>query len=129
MGTHIEEDIKLQYKNERDILYKELDFRDFRDILGHLLDPVKREAPDVFRRGYQEVILPQLQQVAHHIEAIEKHLESDAIAKGKAFVRPEERPAVGKEMLNEVLEPLKLLSERLDRVEQKLTKTVPVKAA
>jgi len=78
-------------------------------------DWVKREPEwDIFR-SYLELI-------SSRLEAVETHLEQGAAA-GKAFVRAKERPMVGAEALHEVMKPISLLSERLDRLESQLSQS------
>lgn len=74
-------------------------------------DWVKREPPYELIQGY-------LEQIARHIEAIEVHLEQNVQAGGKAFVRPQERPAVGNEAL--ATDAVRGLEQRLERLERSL---------
>jgi hypothetical protein len=75
---------------------------------------VKRENPDALIRGYLDVIVSE---VAQHVEAIEAHLE-EGVAAGKPFIRPGERPAVGGEALSQTMETVRLLQQRVERLEQ-----------
>ena len=75
-------------------------------------DWVKREPEwDIFR-SYLELI-------SSRVGAVETYLEK-GIASGTAFVRAQERPMLGAEGLQEVMEPIRLLSERMDRLERQL---------
>ena len=80
---------------------------------------IKREAPDDIIWGRLEVIL---KDIAQHVDVIEEHLEKGAPA-GKSFVRFQERPSVGGGELEQVMEPIRLLGQRLDRIEQGLAKS------
>ncbi len=73
-------------------------------------DWVKREPP-------YELIQSYLEQIAQHVEAIEVHLEGTQ-AGGKAFVRPQERPAVGNEALG--ADAVRGLEQRIEKIERSL---------
>jgi hypothetical protein len=81
----------------------------------HLRDWVKREPPDELIASRFQFILTE---VAQHVDAIETFLESGAgAAGGKAFIRPQERPAVGDGAL---AQELKTLQQRVQSLEQSL---------
>jgi predicted mannosyl-3-phosphoglycerate phosphatase (HAD superfamily) len=78
-------------------------------------DWVKRENPEELILGYIEV---SLQHVLERINAIETHIANPS---GRAFVRSSDRPQVGAEVLQQIAEPLRLLNQRLDKIEGQLS--------
>jgi hypothetical protein len=74
--------------------------------------PVKYDIPDQIWRTYLEL----LPAVAQRIEAIEQHLEK-GVAEGRSFVRPQERPDVGGGAVNDLLEHVRHLTQRLDKID------------
>lgn len=83
----------------------------FPDPIG----PVKYDAIDWIVRSYLET-LPAINQ---RIEKIEEHLEQ-GLPEGKPFIRPQERPSVGDESLQQLADSIVRLNERLDSIEKKL---------
>jgi hypothetical protein len=75
-------------------------------------DWAKREPEWDNFRSYLEII-------SKRLDAVETHLEHGA-ASGRAFVRAQERPTIGAETLQSILEPIHSLTARLDRIEQQL---------
>ena len=71
--------------------------------------PVKLEPPDSILRSTLEL--------AAHVEAIEHYLEK-GLATGQSFVRQDQRPSVGAEVLNQALEPIRLLDQRVTALER-----------
>jgi hypothetical protein len=78
-------------------------------------DWVKRENPEELILGYIEA---SLQHVLERISAVETHLANPS---GRAFVRSGDRPQMGAEVLQQIAEPLRLLSQRLDKIEGQLS--------
>jgi len=58
-----------------------------------------------------------LVELASHIEAIEGFLEAGDLTAGRAFVRPQERPAVGNEALSQGLQAIE---QRIQKIESSL---------
>jgi hypothetical protein len=74
--------------------------------------PVKYDIPDQLWRTYLELIPA----VAQRIDTIEQHLEK-GIGAGKSFIRTQERPDVGGGAVNDLSEQVRLLNQRLDKIE------------
>ncbi|HEY0079006.1 MAG TPA: hypothetical protein VGB73_10200 [Pyrinomonadaceae bacterium] len=79
-------------------------------------DWVKRENPEELILGYIEA---SLNHVLERISAVETHLANPAA--GRAFIRSGDRPQVGAEVLQQIAEPLRLLNQRLDKIEEQLS--------
>ena len=91
-----------------------------KDIVDHLyyevkwweIWPPKREPPDFS-------IFIEISKLASRLEAVEGYLEKD-IGAGKSFVRSQERPMVGAEILQKITQTVELLGSRLEEVERRL---------
>lgn len=132
-NSHLQENLPLPSQLNPDILKRVKDFTDFKDISDTIkyfrlslplpidpIGPIKYDVADRLLQSYFEM-LPVL---ARHIDAIEDHLEK-GFAEGKSFIRPEERPAVGNEILHQFTESVKLLNGRLEKIEKQLAKKTP----
>jgi Mg2+ and Co2+ transporter CorA len=86
------------------------------EVIKDPFGPVKYDLYEQIARSYLEL----LPEVAKRIDAIEEHLEK-AAPKGKAFVRPAERPDVGADAVKEVRSGVKLLGKRLAEIEGRLS--------
>lgn len=78
-------------------------------------DPIKYDAMEWIIESYMET-LPDFEK---RLVAIEEHLEK-GLPEGKPFIRPEERPAVGDEMLQQLSDSVLRLNERLESIENKI---------
>lgn len=91
-----------------------IQWRKHPDVILDPLGPVKYDAYEGILRSYLEA----LPQVAQRIDAIETHLES---AEGKPFIRPAQRPEVGAGVVGGLAETVRLLDQRLAKLESKLS--------
>lgn len=106
MGMEILKDIK-------DIKDREyVRIRTLEDLLGD---------PDPRRRFEWRLV-----ELASHIEAIEEFLGGGDLAAGKAFVRPQERPAVDNDALHQGMQAIE---QRLQRIESSLAERGSVRQA
>lgn len=116
MGHRLSKDIKDEGDGKylRDLIRYEkvTKYPDLRDPFG----PIKYDVYEAILESYAQV----LPQVAQRIEAIEEHLEK-GVAEGRSFVRSAERPDVGGEAFEGLNETMKLMGERLDRIENALS--------
>ena len=78
------------------------------------IGPIKYDAYEGLLRSYAEM----MPRVAQQIDSIQMFLEKD-FAQGKPYVRPEERPDVGADALTEVVKSVRLLEERLSKLESR----------
>jgi hypothetical protein len=76
------------------------------------IGPVKLDYLEHLLRSYLEVI----PRVAHTLDAVVDHLEK-GLPEGKPFIRSELRPDVGADGLNDLSGTLRLLDERLSKLE------------
>lgn len=76
------------------------------------IGPVKYDAFEGIMRSYLDL----MPRVAQRIDSIETFLEGD-LAEGKPYVRSEERPDVGADALSEVVETVRLLDQRISKLE------------
>ena len=74
--------------------------------------PVKYDAYEGIMRSY----LDTMPRVAQRIDSIETFLEKD-LSQGKPYVRAEERPDVGADALTEMAKAVRLLEERMSKLE------------
>ncbi len=76
------------------------------------IGPRKYDVPDRILRSYLD-LLPRVTQT---LDAVVDHLEHGA-PEGKPFVRPDQRPEVGVEAINDLVATVSLLSERVSKLE------------
>lgn len=74
--------------------------------------PIKYDVFDQILRSYLD-LLPRVTQT---LDAVVDHLEHGA-PEGKPFVRPDQRPEVGVEAINDLVATVSLLSERVSKLE------------
>jgi hypothetical protein len=79
------------------------------------IGPIKYDLQDWLVRSYLETIPAVMQRV----QAMEQHLEKD-LPEGKPFIRAQERPPVGDEVVQQLSDGIRRLNERLDALEKKL---------
>lgn len=116
MGNPLYKDIK-DYTDIRQYH----DFKHYSDVtrgfeIPDRIGPVKYDIADQLLRSYLDL----LPVVAQRIDTIEQHLES-GLAEGKPFIRPQERPDVGSAAIQELTEGVRKLSDRLGKIEGRLT--------
>lgn len=80
------------------------------------IGPVKYDVPDVLVRS----VVEQMAAVQQRLSTVEEHLAT-GVVEGRAFVPAAQRPEVGNDLLQQTQGQLKLMQERLDRVEESLT--------
>lgn len=117
MASHRLKEIKeandgKQLKDQVDHLNVKLS-PEFPDPVG----PVKLDVLEHLLRSYLDV----LPRVTRTLDAVVDHLE-EGIAEGKPFVRPESRPDVGSGALSEMTSTLRLLEERISKLEGAMRK-------
>lgn len=79
------------------------------------IGPVKLDALDYLARTYARYI-PFIEQ---RVGALEEHLTKGA-AEGRSFIRPQERPDVGADAVNSLVEQVRKLNERLEHLEGRI---------
>jgi len=76
------------------------------------IGPVKLDAFDRIMSSYLQL----MPKVAQRIDSMEAYLE-EGVAEGKPYVRSDERPEVGAGTLNELVENIRLIDQRLSKLE------------
>jgi hypothetical protein len=109
----------LSTKETKDIFDQNL-LKDYFDSLRYIqpklipdpIGPIKYDAFDRIMASYLQL----MPMVAQRLDSIEAYLEQ-GVSEGKPYVRSEERPDVGGGALTELVETVRLLDQRLSKLE------------